>query len=402
MGRGEGSGGRVSFCCCSQALHAPNHSSHLPQCHAGLAAGPRTSRLDRTSVLNGYSIHTMVRLIGRLFRLLPFVGTITKNVASFREKAETGVQQGVENVRLLSFRGGLVGLLTALVVWVSIFLYIAFYYAYMPSIAHVRPIHVEFEACRDGKGLCSFPTAHIQLTKRHQLLMAGQPYKIFVQLEMPESPVNKKLGMFMVCASLQVRSGNEVSKACRSAMLHYRSPLLETLTTLTMSPLLVLGQTEEKQSVTVELFSDFEEDENQPITDVRVEVQTRFVELYSATMLIHAHLTGLRYLMFHWPILSAAVGISSNLFFILLMFSLSWWHLSNSEDSEEESKYESLVNEPSKEKSGFEFVGELEEKEPFDDDLSSDFSKLKNDPEGRSKTELDEGTKDLGVQEVPM
>lgn len=65
----------------------------------------------------------------------------------------------------------------------------------------------------------------------------------------------------MVCASLRVRSGVEVNKACRSAMLHYRSPLLETLMTLTMSPLMVLGQTEEKQSVIVELFSDFEEDQ---------------------------------------------------------------------------------------------------------------------------------------------
>lgn len=65
----------------------------------------------------------------------------------------------------------------------------------------------------------------------------------------------------MVCASLRVRSGVEVNKACRSAMLHYRSPFVETLTTLTFSPLLVLGQTEEKQSITVELFSDFEEDQ---------------------------------------------------------------------------------------------------------------------------------------------
>ena len=65
----------------------------------------------------------------------------------------------------------------------------------------------------------------------------------------------------MVCASVRVRSGVEVNKACRSAMLHYRSPFLETLTTLTLSPLLVFGQTEEKQSIIVELFSDFEEDQ---------------------------------------------------------------------------------------------------------------------------------------------
>lgn len=164
----------------------------------------------------------MIGLFWRLFRRLPLVGTIGKNVAHYRQKAEEGVNKGVENVRLLSFRGGLVGLLTAMIIWVSIFLYVAFYYAYMPSISHVRPIHVQFEyvssygsesvlicnsfdspemfyvgsrACSEGKGLCSFPTADVRLTKRHQLLMVGQPYKIYVQLEMPESPVNKDLGM---------------------------------------------------------------------------------------------------------------------------------------------------------------------------------------------------------------
>lgn len=87
----------------------------------------------------------MIGLFWRLFRRLPFVGSIGINVAHYKQKAEAGVQKGVENVRLLSFRSGLVGLLTAMIIWVSIFLYVAFYYAYMPSISHVRPIHVQFE-----------------------------------------------------------------------------------------------------------------------------------------------------------------------------------------------------------------------------------------------------------------
>lgn len=63
------------------------------------------------------------------------------------------------------------------------------------------------------------------------------------------------------------------------------------------------------------------------MTDVYVEIQSRQVELYSATLYIHAHFTGIRYFMFHWPMLSAAVGITSNLFFIVLVCLLSWWHL---------------------------------------------------------------------------
>lgn len=42
--------------------------------------------------------------------------------------------------------------------------------------------------------------------------------------------------------------------------------------------------------------------------------------------MINAHLTGLRYLMFHWPTLSAVVGIGTNLFFIALVCTMSYLH----------------------------------------------------------------------------
>lgn len=49
-------------------------------------------------------------------------------------------------------------------------------------------------SCDREKGICSFPSAHVQLTKKQQLLMVGQPYKVNLHLEMPESPANKELG----------------------------------------------------------------------------------------------------------------------------------------------------------------------------------------------------------------
>lgn len=44
------------------------------------------------------------------------------------------------------------------------------------------------------------------------------------------------------------------------------------------------------------------------------------------TLHITAHFTGLRYIMFHWPVLSAFLGVSTNLFFILIICLLSWYH----------------------------------------------------------------------------
>lgn len=33
----------------------------------------------------------------------------------------------------------------AILIWVSIFMYITFYYTYMPAIEHVRPVFIQFE-----------------------------------------------------------------------------------------------------------------------------------------------------------------------------------------------------------------------------------------------------------------
>lgn len=78
---------------------------------------------------------------------------------------------------------------------------------------------------------------------------------------MPESEANRKLGMFMVCLELNDKDGTLVDNSCRPVMLHYKSWLLHTIKTLILSPFLLLGTTEEKQLVTVEMFSDFEEDQ---------------------------------------------------------------------------------------------------------------------------------------------
>ncbi|XP_071449809.1 seipin [Hetaerina americana] len=250
-----------------------------------------------------------------------FLGQIIHNYV-------TRVINGVTGVKNVFFSGGVVLVIGLVSIWVSIFLYVAFYYAYMPAVLHVRPVHLQFKPCEEEKGICSFPSAHIQLTKKQQLLMIGQPYKMYLYLEMPESPANQKLGMFMVCAHLEDKGGTLVNNACRAAMLHYRSHLLHTFYTLIFLPFMVFGSSEEKQTVIIELFSGFEEDPGHPITDIYVEVQSRHVEIYSSELRVTAHLTGLRHLMFHWPTFSASIGVISILFFLAVLLALSWCHQS--------------------------------------------------------------------------
>ncbi|CAH1396691.1 unnamed protein product [Nezara viridula] len=231
-----------------------------------------------------------------------------------------------------AFKVGLLILFIVTTIWISVFFYVAFYYTYVPSIEHVKNVNLQFTACEAEKdnverGVCSFLRAHVELTKANQVFMLGQPYKITLFLEIPESDANKAVGMFMVCAQLLDKKSVTVSMSCRSAMLRYRSPLVHTLTTLALAPLYVTEVLEEKQTIEVELFSNFEDDQNYPVTDVVIEIKSQKVEIYSSKIQIDADLSGLRYIMFHWPVTSAIFGTAFNLTVILFISVLSYWQL---------------------------------------------------------------------------
>lgn len=199
----------------------------------------------------------------------------------------SGVAKNNASARDIAVKATFLAFATAVIIWMSIFMYIAFYYTYMPAIEHIRPVHIQFEwvccykrpfyvhvfmfvffysACNsaaDGNELsqCNFPHAFVPLTRRQQLLMVGQPYKVYVYLEMPESPVNQELGMFMVCADMRDETTELLNHSCRSAMLHYKSSLVQMIKTWILSPLYVFGFHEETQKIAVELFTNYEEDQ---------------------------------------------------------------------------------------------------------------------------------------------
>lgn len=215
-----------------------------------------------------------------------------------------------------------------LLLWVSIFLYGSFYYSYMPTVSFTTPVEYYYRTDCDASSstLCSFPMANVSLLKngRDQVMMYGQPYRISLELEMPESPANQQLGMFMVKMSCYAKSGHIVKSVARSAMLHYRSGLLQTLSTLFLSPLLISGVLEQKQFVEVELLADHWENSYQPITGAVIEIQSRSVQVYGAQLRIHAHFTGIRYFLYNFPLMSAVIGVASNFTFLSVMVLFSY------------------------------------------------------------------------------
>lgn len=65
----------------------------------------------------------------------------------------------------------------------------------------------------------------------------------------------------MVCGQLLDKRSVTVSMSCRSAILKYRSTLVHTLTTLALAPLYVFDYIEEKQTIEVELYANFQDDQ---------------------------------------------------------------------------------------------------------------------------------------------
>uniref|UniRef100_A0A2K6F0S1 Seipin n=1 Tax=Propithecus coquereli TaxID=379532 RepID=A0A2K6F0S1_PROCO len=185
-----------------------------------------------------------------------------------------------------------------LLLWVSVFLYGSFYYSYMPTVSHLSPVHFYYRTDCDSSttSLCSFPVANVSLAKggRDRVLMYGQPYRITLELELPESPVNQDLGMFLVTVSCYTRGGRIISTSSRSVMLHYRSDLLQMLDTLVFSSLLLFGFAEQKQLLEVELYADYRENSYVPTTGAIIEIHSKRIQMYGAYLRIHAHFTGLR------------------------------------------------------------------------------------------------------------
>lgn len=54
-------------------------------------------------------------------------------------------KDGVVSAREIFIKLLILALAAAVIIWMAVFMYIAFYYTYMPAIAHIRPVHMQFK-----------------------------------------------------------------------------------------------------------------------------------------------------------------------------------------------------------------------------------------------------------------
>ncbi|KAM9834669.1 seipin-like [Syngnathus typhle] len=229
-----------------------------------------------------------------------------------------------------------------LLLWLSTFLYGSFYYSYMPLAAYSTPVHYYYRTdCDSPKSFrCSYPVANVSLMRNNMpVLTFGQAYQMTLQLDMPDSETNQELGMFMIRTTCFSRDGGQVATSARSArqlpsatssrfsMLRYQSNLLRTMSTLLFFPVFLGGVVEQKQVLAVELFSEYTDDPYSPSATAIIEILSSKVQIYSSQLYIHAYFTGVRYLLFNFPVLSAVVGVFSNFIFLSVFLVFSYIRL---------------------------------------------------------------------------
>uniref|UniRef100_A0A8C2Q7F8 Seipin n=1 Tax=Cyprinus carpio TaxID=7962 RepID=A0A8C2Q7F8_CYPCA len=215
-----------------------------------------------------------------------------------------------------------------LVFWLASFLYGSFYYSFMPTANFITPnvfLISRTDCPSPHHSVCSFPVANVSLLKngKHQVMTYGQPYQITLELEMPESPANQELGMFLVKMTPYSKAGQIVDVSARSAMLHYHSSLLQALGTVVFSPMLLTGASEQKQPVIYNCPSLFFV-QYKPTVGAVIEIHSQHIQIYRAHLYIFAQFTGIRYLMYHFPLISALIGVMSNFAFLSLIIVLSF------------------------------------------------------------------------------
>ncbi|KAH9494408.1 Berardinelli-Seip congenital lipodystrophy 2 (seipin) [Bulinus truncatus] len=184
-----------------------------------------------------------------------------------------------------------------------------------------KTVHLTFSVCPSGTGVCSFPSGNVTFWNDEgtilEVLTVGQAYTVDVELEIPDSPANRDLGMFLVVVQMYDRTGHVSLTTQRSVMVKYRSIILRMLDLLLWIPFYFLGISEQKHNILVNMFTHYVDDYYHPSVGATVEVYSHKIEIYSATIKFAAKFSGLKYFLYHWPVISGLCAFIGN-FFILI------------------------------------------------------------------------------------
>lgn len=214
---------------------------------------------------------------------------------------------------------------------ISVFLYILFYYWHVPELVSKHRVYFQHDiACHQlsSKPLdsCLFVYYDLPNVNREGFFKFGQRYHVDLELQMPDSPVNRNLGMFMINLKLMDNNNHLLFASSRPARLFYRSTMVRLAQQMIYIVPLVLGLSSEVDHLHIGLIDDDHQQTIIPfhhVDKMRLEVVTyREIEMISPSQLvITAQMEGIQYWMYFWKYTFASVAINS--IFISLAFFVS-------------------------------------------------------------------------------
>lgn len=168
-----------------------------------------------------------------------------------------------------------------LIIWSSAFIYLTFYYIYIPIFTHQRIINFQFDSdCLED---CNHPYAEVALSdyKTPFMFAKGQSYKFLVELDLPESNVNWDQGMFMLRLQLNDERGTIIMNTATSSILRYKSPLLRIVNLLFYWPFLIFNFKQEAQNLVITLHNNYIDGITQgagPAVSARLIIEGKFCD----------------------------------------------------------------------------------------------------------------------------
>ena len=158
--------------------------------------------------------------------------------------------------------------------------------------------------------------------ERNSVLEPDSKYFFELSLTLPESLVNRDIGVFMISVELQSRERSVLARSRQHSMLPYESSLVSTVRKVTLLAPLISGLLSETRTVHLICFDSYVEiDTQRPLQfiDVRLEVPhsatfpatSRTIQIHSAQVKFGKEMNRLQLLLRQWKHTIFVVGIVS-------------------------------------------------------------------------------------------
>ncbi|TQV97697.1 hypothetical protein V2A60_006570 [Cordyceps javanica] len=213
-----------------------------------------------------------------------------------------------------------------------------FFQAYLPQQVVTAPVYLQYGSSPNPYGIAPLVASRMK---------ALQDYDISVTFTMPRSPANLNRGNFMVSLHLidsrdqntiEARAdefarshvGFGVNKALfssrRPALVPYVDPLVSLTSRVLLMAYHLLSSTSQRHALTVKLAErvSFDKESLKPAA-AYIEVEAgQDIQIYSTQLTLTAQLRGLRYIMFHYRVLTYVIFTLLFWFFEILFMSAAW------------------------------------------------------------------------------